>query len=146
MIEELRSELSEFDHRVVGDVAMRRLLLDTYREGLQQGPIGWLDDVLAFRQPWKFDLSEITASTRFWHGADDRFSPVEHSTWLHEQVPGSELKIQPNIGHFGAVEILPDILSWIADGILDKEIIDDRVRTGPVGRSPGRRDALPATR
>lgn len=120
MIESLRSDLCEFDHRVVGDVALRRLLLDTYREALRQGPEGWIDDVVAFRSPWGFELSDIRSRTLFWHGADDRFSPVEHTFWLHEQVTGgaqAELHIQPEIGHFGAFEVFPDVLSWIVGGV-----------------------------
>ena len=120
MIESLRSDLCEFDHRVVGDVALRRLLLDTYREGLRQGAEGWMDDVIAFRRPWGFELSDIRSRTLFWHGADDRFSPVEHTFWLHGQITGgarAELHIQPEIGHFGAFEVLPEVLSWIVGGV-----------------------------
>ncbi len=125
MIDGLRDDLCEFDQRVVGDVALRRLLLDTYKEGLRQGSGGWIDDVVAFRSPWGFDLSDIRARMLFWHGADDRFSPVEHTFWLHRQIIGArspaELHIQPEIGHFGAIEVLPDVLSWIVDGVSSVE-------------------------
>ena len=125
MIEILLPDLCEFDHRVVGDVALRRLLLQTYEEGLRQGPEGWIDDVLAFRKPWGFDLSGIRARTLLWHGANDRFTPVEHSYWLHRQIARAtaraKLHVQPEIGHFGAVEVLPEILSWIIDGISSVE-------------------------
>lgn len=121
MIESLRSDLCEFDHRVVDDVALCRLLLDTYKEGLRQGSGGWVDDVVAFRRPWAFKLSDVRSRTLFWHGADDRFSPVDHTFWLHRQITGARTKavlhIQPEIGHFGAVEVLPDVLSWIVDGM-----------------------------
>jgi hypothetical protein len=50
---------------------------------------------------------------------------VEHSHWLHGQITGTRapptLHIQPRIGHFGAVEVLPDVLSWIVDGISSVE-------------------------
>jgi pimeloyl-ACP methyl ester carboxylesterase len=125
MIELLRPDLCEFDHRVVGDVALRRLLLDTYREGLRQGPGGWIDDVVAFRRSWGFELSDVRARTLLWHGENDRFSPVEHSYWLHGQMTGARtparLHIQPRIGHFGAVEVLPEVLSWIVDGVSSVE-------------------------
>ena len=42
MIERLREDLCEFDHRVVGDVALRRLLLDTY-EGGSTARLGGMD-------------------------------------------------------------------------------------------------------
>jgi pimeloyl-ACP methyl ester carboxylesterase len=125
MIEILRPDLCELDHRVVGDVALRRLLLETYREGLRQGPGGWIDDVVAFRRPWGFELSDIRARTLLWHGENDRFTPVEHSHWLHRQIAcataRAKLHVHPKIGHFGAVEVLPEILSWILDGISSVE-------------------------
>ncbi|MGH8964614.1 MAG: alpha/beta fold hydrolase, partial [Actinomycetes bacterium] len=46
-IDLIESELSEPDKRVVGDVVLRRLLLNTYAEALRQGAAGWIDDVLA---------------------------------------------------------------------------------------------------
>ncbi len=115
----VESELSEPDERVVGDVVLRRLLLDTYVEGLRQGAAGWIDDVLAFRKPWEITLSNITSRVRLWHGEDDRFSPVDHTRWLGHHIPQAqvEVQIQSGMGHFGAVEVLPEILSWVADGL-----------------------------
>ncbi|MDQ2879746.1 MAG: alpha/beta hydrolase [Actinomycetota bacterium] len=119
----IESELSEPDKRVVGDVVLRRLLLDTYAEALRQGAAGWIDDVLAFRKSWGIELSNITSRVRLWHGADDRFSPVDHTRWLSRHIPQVqvELQIQDGVGHFGAVEVLPEILSWVADDLDEPE-------------------------
>jgi pimeloyl-ACP methyl ester carboxylesterase len=113
LLNSLLPQLSDSDRRVIGDVALRRLLLTTYADGLRLGATGWIDDVLAFRKPWGIDLGAIAAPVLFWHGQDDQFSPVEHSRWLAANVPGSRLVIQPRSGHFGAVEVLPDILNWL---------------------------------
>jgi len=115
----IKSGLSEPDKRVVGDVVLRRLLLGTYAEALRQGAAGWIDDVLAFRKPWEIELSNITSRVRLWHGEDDQFSPVDHTRWLSHHLPQAqvEVQIQSGIGHFGAVEVLPEILSWVADGL-----------------------------
>ena len=51
MLGALASDLSRPDSRVVGDIAMRALLTDTYTEALKNGAAGWIDDVLALRQP-----------------------------------------------------------------------------------------------
>jgi len=121
-IDLVESELSEPDERVVGDVVLRRLLLDTYAEALRQGAAGWIDDVLALRKPWEIELSDISSRVRLWHGEDDRFSPVDHTRWLSRHIPQAqvEVQIQSGVGHFGAVEVLPEILSWVADGRLDE--------------------------
>jgi pimeloyl-ACP methyl ester carboxylesterase len=124
MIEMLRAELSESDDRVVGDVGLRALLLQTYREGLRNGADGWIDDVLAVRSPWKFQLSEVTCPAYIWHGEDDRFSPVEHSAFLFRELGTDEaekhLQIEQQIGHFGAVETLPRILAWVVGNVQAK--------------------------
>ena len=110
----LRDQLNVVDRRVVNDFAIRRLLADSYREALRTGPAGWIDDVCALRRPWGFSLRSITAPVRLWHGADDSIAPVGHTRWLARCVPGARIQVQTGAGHFAAVEILPEILSWLA--------------------------------
>jgi pimeloyl-ACP methyl ester carboxylesterase len=74
---------------------------------------GWIDDVLAFCSPWGFDLSAIRVPVLLWHGENDIFSPVAHARWLAGQIPGALLQIRPGAAHFGALEVLPDVLSWL---------------------------------
>lgn len=109
----LLPELTAADRRVINDSGIRRQLADTYLEACRDGVEGWIDDVMALRRPWGFDLSAITVPVLIWHGADDTFAPVSHSYWLAEQIPTSAITIQPGMAHFGAVEILPKILVWI---------------------------------
>ncbi|MEH0931701.1 alpha/beta hydrolase [Micromonospora sp. CPCC 205558] len=114
LLDFLRPQLPDEDIRVVDDVAIRRLLTDMYSEALRHGPEGWIDDVLAIRRSWGFDLGAIRAEVRLWHGEQDRFSPVEHSHWLASRIPRAEVQVQPGAAHFGAVEILPQTLTWLA--------------------------------
>ncbi|MEU7756857.1 alpha/beta hydrolase [Micromonospora sp. NPDC049101] len=113
LLDFLRPQLPDEDIRVVDDVAIRRLLTDMYAEALRHGPEGWIDDVLAIRRGWGFDLAGIRAEVRLWHGEQDRFSPVEHSHWLASRIPRAEVQVQPGAAHFGAVEILPQTLTWL---------------------------------
>jgi pimeloyl-ACP methyl ester carboxylesterase len=111
LLKRLHPELTPSDLRIVADFGIRRLLTDTYSEGTLQGGDGWIDDVLAFRRPWGFDVSDITVPTLLWHGAEDRFSPVEHTLWLAGHLPDARMvKIEPGASHFSAVEVLPKIL------------------------------------
>jgi pimeloyl-ACP methyl ester carboxylesterase len=48
-----------------------------------------------------------------WHGARDVFSPVAHTRWLAERIPGAIDMILPGKAHFGALEVVPDVLSWL---------------------------------
>jgi pimeloyl-ACP methyl ester carboxylesterase len=111
----LMPDLADPDKRVVQDFAIRRLLTDTYREAVTNGSDGWIDDVVAFRRPWGFDVTKIEVPVLLWHGANDVFSPVSHTRWLARQMPTSVLAVQDDAAHFGAIEVLPNVLAWIKD-------------------------------
>jgi pimeloyl-ACP methyl ester carboxylesterase len=113
LLEELRTQMSGPDLRFIQSVLYRRLLMKSYAEGLKAGPYGWLDDILAFRREWGFALDTIVPLVRLWHGAHDTFAPVSHSRWLAQRIPRSEVHVQQDAAHFGAMEVLPKILTWL---------------------------------
>lgn len=113
LLQKLRPELTIPDRRIVDDVAIRKLLTDTYAEALRYGVDGWIDDVLALRRPWNFDLSVIDQPVLLWHGAMDGFSPVTHAYWLRSKIRTSIIEVEPGCAHFSAVEILPKALAWV---------------------------------
>jgi hypothetical protein len=57
---------------------------------------------------------------KLWSGSDDVFSPATHTYWLAKEILTSELDVETGAAHFGAVEILPEILAWVA-GIMNIE-------------------------
>ena len=120
LLRSLRPELAGPDRRIVDDVAIRKLLTDTYEEALRDGSDGWIDDVLALRSPWGFRLSAIDQPVLLWHGAKDGFSPVTHAYWLAEQIRTSVIEVEPECAHFGAVETLPRALAWVKDRAAQK--------------------------
>jgi pimeloyl-ACP methyl ester carboxylesterase len=113
LLRTLTDELAHADGRVVNDLAIRRLLTDTYQEAVRKGADGWIDDVVALRRPWRFDLATIKVPVLLWHGANDVFSPVAHTDWLAQQIPGAMIAVQPDAAHFNALEIMPSVLAWI---------------------------------
>jgi len=118
LLSALGKEMSSADKRIAFDAGIRRRLHETYREALKCGPYGWIDDVLAFRRPWGFDLGKITVPVRLWHGDADVFSPPGHSVWMAGQIPGATIELQHGAAHFGAMEILPRILAQLkADSV-----------------------------
>jgi pimeloyl-ACP methyl ester carboxylesterase len=68
-------------------------LLETINVGLAPGVEGWVDDDLAFAEPWGFDLAAINRPVLIVHGADDRFVPISHGEWLLARVPGAEARL-----------------------------------------------------
>jgi pimeloyl-ACP methyl ester carboxylesterase len=114
----LEKEMSDSDRRIVSDAGIRRRLLETYREALKCGPHGWIDDVLAFRSPWGFELGQIAAQVWLWHGDEDVFAPPAHSRWMADKIPGAHIEVQPGAAHFGAMEVLPRVLARLKAGKL----------------------------
>jgi pimeloyl-ACP methyl ester carboxylesterase len=89
------------------------MLTENYREALQQGADGWIDDAVAFTADWGFRLADVKVPALLWHGKEDVFSPMTHSRWLAARIPGSTLRTAENKAHFDAMSMLPDIVPWL---------------------------------
>ncbi|WP_231953508.1 alpha/beta fold hydrolase [Actinoplanes derwentensis] len=113
LLAELRAQMSGPDLLFTRSVLFQRLLAKSYADALRVGPYGWLDDIQAFRREWGFALDTIVPPVRLWHGAHDTFSPASHSRWLAQRIPRSEVHVQHDAAHFGAMEALPPILAWL---------------------------------
>jgi pimeloyl-ACP methyl ester carboxylesterase len=109
-------EMPESDQRVVADAGIRALLAMNFAEALRQSAGGWIDDNLAFCQPWGFELADIQVPVLLWHGTHDVFSPVGHTQWLAERIPTAIVAFRPDTAHFGALEVMPHVLSWLIRG------------------------------
>lgn len=113
LLHALEKEMAEADRRIAFDVGIRRYLIETYKEAIKNGPYGWIDDVLAFRSPWGFDLDKITIPVRLWHGDQDVFSPLAHSYWMAAEIPTANIEVGRDAAHFGAMEMLPKVLAQL---------------------------------
>ncbi|WP_162795481.1 alpha/beta fold hydrolase, partial [Nonomuraea lactucae] len=109
----LCQQVPESDRRVVADDGIRRMLVRNFAEGLRHSADGWVDDVLALNTAWGFDPAAISVPTLLWHGEDDVFSPVDHARWLGRRIPGALVRIQRDAAHFGALDVLPEVLLWL---------------------------------
>jgi pimeloyl-ACP methyl ester carboxylesterase len=137
LIDQLRAEMTDSDARVIDDPQINRLMLSNYRYALAQGPYGWIDDVLAIRRAWGFDLRDIRGPVRLWHGAHDRFAPASHATWLADRIPGATVEVESGAAHFDALSTVPRMLEWLATPITDLAQADVAHRVTPrVGRRP----------
>jgi pimeloyl-ACP methyl ester carboxylesterase len=63
------------------------------------GVDGWIDDDFAFWGDWGFDLSHISVSVSIWQGGVDTVIPRAHAEWLTANIPGAQLRFQPEDGH-----------------------------------------------
>jgi len=116
LITRLQAELPDSDKRVVTDRGIRSMLVQNYAEALRTSAYGWIDDALAFCSPWGFEPAVVAVPVLLWHGENDVFSPVSHARWLADRIPGATVLVQAGAAHFGALDVLPDILYWLAEG------------------------------
>jgi pimeloyl-ACP methyl ester carboxylesterase len=114
LIAKLQAELPDPDKRVVADRGIRSKLVEAYAEAMRTSDYGWIDDTLAFSLPWGFDPVTVTVPVLLWHGANDVFSPASHARWLAGRIPNATVIVQAGAAHFGALDVLPDILRWLS--------------------------------
>ena len=91
---------------LIGD-ADKQALLDgsaeetaaSYRKSLEVSYYGWMDDDLAFVQPWGFEITKIDKPVELWQGNDDFMVPHAHGYWLESQIPTAKLNFVAGEGH-----------------------------------------------
>ncbi|MGW7415234.1 alpha/beta fold hydrolase [Streptomyces sp. NPDC054863] len=128
LLSSLDEEMPRTDRLVVEDAGIRELLLHNYLSAVgdrtvtaagAEGPPepeGWVDDLVAFREPWGFRPQDIEAvPVLLWHGEFDVFAPVAHFHWLAERIPTVSTVLQPSAAHFAALPALPQSLAWVRD-------------------------------
>jgi pimeloyl-ACP methyl ester carboxylesterase len=111
-VAEMTGKLPESDRWIVADAGIQDMLERNFAEGLRSSADGWVDDVMAFSTGWGFDLGSISIPVLLWHGEDDIFAPVEHTRWLGRNIPGARVEVEPGAAHFGALRVMPRMLSW----------------------------------
>ncbi len=107
------SLLGEEDRSVLSN-EFAGYVLASGAQGLVDGVDGWLDDDLAFVEPWGFTPESIDRPVLLLHGADDRFVPVSHGRWLAARIPAVEARISEADGHLTLIERrLREVNEWL---------------------------------
>ena len=92
-------DLSPEDQLAMQDAQMQELLAQAVPETFARGVSGWVDEDLAFVQPWGFDVRDIRVPVEIWYGAADVLVPAAHGAWLADNVPGAEVRVDTRAGH-----------------------------------------------
>lgn len=74
-------------------------LAEVFRWAVHTGVDGWLDDDLAFVQPWGFELEAISNPVTIWQGETDLMVPIAHGQWLASKIPGAQVNLLQGHGH-----------------------------------------------
>jgi pimeloyl-ACP methyl ester carboxylesterase len=96
--------LSPRDRELMGDERLATAVGESLKEALRQGVTGGGWDNVAWVGPWEVDPTSISRPVLLWYGDEDRFAPLAHATWLHDNLPDSELVVRPGEGHLGFLE------------------------------------------
>ena len=108
-------DLPESDRAALAQSDWAEVTREEVEEETRNGVWGWVDDDLAFLQPWGFDVTTIRVPTAVWYGLDDVMTPPAHGQWLASQVPGARVRAQTG-GHLGSDSAMAELNLWLIDG------------------------------
>jgi pimeloyl-ACP methyl ester carboxylesterase len=74
-------------------------MLEDMRVALEPGIDGWLEDDIAFVEPWGFHPGDVGIPVAVFHGQKDTMVPPGHGAWLARAIPGATFKSSPEDGH-----------------------------------------------
>ena len=87
---------------------------EIFRWAVHTGVDGWLDDDVAFTQPWGFQLEDISNPVTVWQGATDLMVPFAHGQWLVSKIANVEANLLEGHGHLSIGEpALADGFAWL---------------------------------
>ena len=104
------------DHEVAAFVSLAR-------ETWAQGADGWVEEAGLLGRAWGFDPCEIRCGlstegeaggipVKVWHGSQDVNAPLASMRWLVDRIPGAELVVLEDKGHFELGHALEEMLEW----------------------------------
>lgn len=97
-------ELAPADRAALEDEELRRGFTRSLREALRDGVWGWVDDDLAFINPWGFDLSELEVPVEVRYGSGDVLVPPSHGAWLAAHIRNAVTTVDAESGHLATPE------------------------------------------
>lgn len=87
------------DYEIIDALSLEDATAFAY-EAIKQGFEGTLDDYLALRKPWGFEVGSIQTEVKMWQGTEDHLCPVSSAKILAARLPNVELILVENSGHF----------------------------------------------
>jgi len=113
LIDSMRTVLSDLDAAAL-EHELGEYMVDGFHVSLARGVDGWLDDDLAFVEPWGFELETITQPVLVIQGRQDLMVPWGHGEWLAETIPSAEAWFREDEGHLTLFSrVAPSINDWL---------------------------------
>jgi pimeloyl-ACP methyl ester carboxylesterase len=105
----LQLRLAPADRRVIGRPGVRRVLAETFTEGLRQGSRALAEDRALLFRPWGFPLSAVRQRVHVWHGTADWQVPAALGQALVAMLPAVVAHWFPGEGHFLVFDHAEDV-------------------------------------
>jgi pimeloyl-ACP methyl ester carboxylesterase len=103
----------EADREMLGDPALRAVMIANATEMWRQGNRGVYDEALCLARPWGFPIAGVGVPVRIWHGSRDRVVPVGMGRYLERTIPGAIATYYPEEGHHFVYDRWREILSVV---------------------------------
>ena len=98
------------DRDVLADDAIRGMYVESRTEAYRQGPRPLLQDALLYLRPWEFDVGDVGAPVRIFHGELDQTIAPAHSRQLAALLPKHESTFVAGEGHMLCLTRWEDVL------------------------------------
>lgn len=90
-------DLPEADRKVLEETGP--MFRASFAEAFRPGTWGFVDDWIAYRKPWGFDVRDAAAPVVIEYGIHDVNVPAAHGRWLGEHVKGARVVVSEAEGH-----------------------------------------------
>jgi len=110
-------QLADTDRQILARSDVQSVMVEAMREAFRPGVWGWVDDDLAFFEPWGFDVAEIRVPVTVRYGSQDVMIPAAHGAWLADHVPGADVIVDEQAGHLAGPEVMLERMVLLAAGL-----------------------------
>lgn len=92
------------DKALAEDKTFRAAMTQTLKTCFKRDSLGYARDVIAYVQPWKATLADVSTDTYIWHGAEDNWSPVAMADYLSSALPDcSKITVLDGLSHYSCL-------------------------------------------
>ena len=98
-LDEAIAGMIDADREILGDPALRAVMIANAAEMYRQGNGGVYDEALCMARPWGFPIEGVSLPVRIWHGTRDRAVPVSMGKYLARTLPRAIATFYPREGH-----------------------------------------------
>lgn len=107
VIRSIIPHLGPSDMRVVNEPQVHRYLAASHENALKHGSSGRIDNIMALRAHWCFELSDLGKKEVYiiQGTADDKYTSTAHFNYLMDHIPNSIPLERHDMGHMGTMAL-----------------------------------------